>query len=126
MSEKYRFECASCGTVAEMDGEALAQALGPAQTRRLRRLATFARRQQTFGQVLDVEDELRAVALLVRTLEQLPREARGRALAYIQSRHHDDPANALAFGLGPQPAPQVPVSYEESVRIARDRVLGPE
>jgi hypothetical protein len=54
--------------------------------RKLRRLATFHRDQQRLGPEMDVEDELRAMQVLAKTLDSLDEDARSRVLEWLRSR----------------------------------------
>lgn len=88
--------------------------------RKLRRMATFYRDQTQFGPVLDVQDELRAMGAMAKTLECLPQEAQFRVMRWLNARLAD---TAMPITAVPEPEPP---TEAESVRIARDRVLGAE
>lgn len=76
--------------------------------RKLRRLATFSREQARFGPEMDVEDEMRAMSAIVRTVEALPADARRRVLAWVAGRTLA-PEGTIA-------------SVDESLRAARQRM----
>lgn len=86
----------------------------------LRRLETYSRDQGRLGAEMDSADELRALGVLARTMEQLDPASQRRALRYLQDRY-DRPA--LRIG-APHPVLAVPLSETESLGIARERLLG--
>lgn len=86
--------------------------------RKLRRLSTFARDQKRFPQEMDVQDELRAMEVLAKTLDSLPDTTGFRVLSWLNSRHQTKPAPMTRGPAGNA----AEVSPEESVRIAKERV----
>lgn len=110
--------------------------------RALRRLDSFARRQTVFAGAMEIADELRAMAVLTRTLNKLQAGGRARSVRWLVDRYLTEPL---------MPVPAVPpdahdpqdhkteaeyvrctqcnpleeqLSKEESLQIARAKVLG--
>lgn len=90
--------------------------------RKLRRLATYRRDQQRIPAEMDVQDELRAMEVLAKTLDSLNLPTRERVLHWLD---HRKCMQVTAHTLGREPLPTL-VSVSESLRIAKDRVLGQE
>jgi hypothetical protein len=83
--------------------------------RKLRTLATYARQQGRIADEMAVEDELKAMGAIARTLDSLPEQVRARVLGWLSDRNggrliRGAPLSAL-------------LSPEDSLRIAKDRVL---
>lgn len=94
--------------------------------RKLRRLATFARGQQRFGAEMDVEDELRAMEVMAKTLASLPDTAAFRVLAWLSSRQHTVKGREIAargvLRTGEAEDARRPPTEEESIRIAKEHL----
>jgi len=91
--------------------------------RKLRRLATFHRGQGRLSAEMDVQDELRAMEVLAKTLDSLTPPARHRALGWLSNRHH---ANEVLATIAPPYPSHIPADIglppQESLRIAKERV----
>ncbi len=116
-------------TVADQSGalvQTRVRAYLLSRPRALRRLATFHRAQPVFADVLGIEDELRAMSVLGRTLEQLPEEARERTVAWLMDRFRPAPQEGVTerIRLSRREAAEGPAPSEaESLSIAKARVL---
>lgn len=86
--------------------------------RKLRRLATFHRDQHRIPEEMDVQDELRAMEVLAKTLDSLDEETAARVLAWLNSRAQA--ADLKRLGRGAQESPVR--TAEESVRLAKERM----
>lgn len=101
-----------------------------AAARKMRRLATFARDQGRIPAEMDVDDELRAMAVLAKTLDSLAEEARGRVLEWVRARlvaaelRHlaVPPARPASERTGFPSVDAEPVGAEESLRLAQERL----
>ena len=108
--------------------------------RALRRLDSFSRRQAVFPGALEIADELRAMTLIARTLNKLDEGARTRAVRWLEARYLFEPAVETNHAHDPQDHKteeeyvrctqcnplEEHLSKEESLRIARAKVLGLE
>lgn len=108
--------------------------------RAMRRLDSFSRRQEVFAGSLEIADELRAMALVTRTLNKLQAGARARTVRWLVDRYLTEPV--MSYLTGPAHDPQdhkteaeyvrctqcnpleEHLSTEEKLRIAREKVLG--
>lgn len=92
--------------------------------RKLRRLATFARDQKRIPEEMDVQDELRAMEVLAKTLDSLDEETSSRVLSWLTARAQA--ADLKRLGRGAQETPMrtgfATIDAEESVRRAKERV----
>ena len=77
----------------------------------LRRLETYARKQEVFAVVLKRDDETRCMGVLSRSLDQLEPVARRRIVRWLMERYVTDPspdyAGAISPSLAPAPAPAI-------------------
>ena len=97
--------------------------------RALRRLDSFSRRQAVFAGAMEVADELRAMTLITRTLHKLDSVARHRTVIWLADLYLHDAPEAPEAELTPAVQPpsdqgEEHLSKEESLRIARAKVLG--
>jgi hypothetical protein len=61
----------------------------------MRKRGTFARRQGRLEEAMEVDDEIRAMRTILRSLAQLPDAAsRQRVMAYVLGKVHDDAQKA--------------------------------
>jgi len=107
--------------------------------RAMRRLDSFARRQTVFAGAMEIADELRAMAVLTRTLNKLQAGARARTVRWLVDRYLTAPFEAVpSTAHDPQDhkteadyvrctqcnPTEEQLSTEEKLRIAREKVLG--
>lgn len=93
-------------------------------TRKLRRLATFHRGQQRFGSEMDVQDELRAMEVLAKTLDSLSEDASDRVLEWLMARTKAMVLRRLTERGGGYPSVHQSPSVEESIRMVKEHVNG--
>lgn len=110
--------------IGEVETHALIGPFAPV-ARKLRRLATFHRGQGRFPAEMDVQDELRAMEVLAKTLDSLDEETSRRVLSWLTAREQAADLRRLARQDPPMRTGFASVDEEtESLRIAKDYVLG--
>lgn len=105
--------------------------------RALRRLDSFSRRQAVFAGSLQIADELRAMTLITRTLNKLEAGARARTVRWLVDCYLTDPDMPSAPTAAHDHKTEAEyvrctqcnpleehLSKEESLRIAREKMLG--